>query len=209
MILIGICGKLGVGKDYITTHVVKSILKNRNYLQLAFADQIKINVMTKSGLSYDDLYVNKTDVSRRLLQVEGTNGRNENTNIWINYLDNWATVQSRRGVEYLIISDCRYKNEFEYIKKNDGILIKVIAPDRNNDRLVQEASSSGVFDNEIFNKIKNHSSECDLDDMPDKNFDIIIDNSKKSILNIDELQECLFEKISYRHHNFLYRKKCD
>jgi len=204
MVLIGISGKIGVGKDFITSNVVIPIFNRSNYLQLAFADQIKVNVMTKMNISYDNLYYKKTDISRRLLQEEGSYGRKENSNIWVKYVENWITIYSKRGLENFVISDCRYKNESDYIKKMGGILIRVKADDRNEDRLIQEASSSGSFDNEVYNKIKNHSSECDLDQLPDNYFDIVIDNSKQTSLNIEKLQESLLEIISYRNQNCLY-----
>jgi len=204
MVLIGISGKIGVGKDFITSNVVIPIFNRSNYLQLAFADQIKVNVMTKMNISYDNLYYKKTDISRRLLQEEGSYGRKENSNIWVKYVENWITIYSKRGLENFVISDCRYKNESDYIKNMGGILVRVKADDRNEDRLIQEASSSGSFDNEVYNKIKNHSSECDLDQLPDNYFDIVIDNSKQTSLNIEKLQESLLEIISYRNQNCLY-----
>jgi phosphomevalonate kinase len=196
MVLIGISGKIGVGKDYITSNVVIQALKNSSYLQLAFADQIKINVMSKKNISYDDVYFKKTQESRQLLQQEGSIGRNEDSDIWIKYFKNWVNVHSKRGIQNIIISDCRYKNEFDYIKQNGGIIIKVVAPDRNNDRLIQEASSSGIFDNESFNKIKNHQSECDLDDLSDCNFDIVINNRKDTNLDIEYLQNKFIQLLS-------------
>lgn len=201
MVLIGISGKIGVGKDYVTSNVVIPILKDSTYLQLAFADQIKINVMSKMNVSYEDVYYKKTQESRQLLQQEGSICRNDDPDIWIKYFKNWANVHMKRGVQHILISDCRYKNEFDYIKKNGGIVIKVVAPDRNNDRLIQEASSSGVFDDENFNKIKSHQSECDLDGLSDDNFDIVIDNTKSKNLDIKNLQDTLHKIISHYHNH--------
>jgi hypothetical protein len=152
--------------------------------------------MSKKNISYDDVYFKKTQESRQLLQQEGSIGRNEDSDIWIKYFKNWVNVHSKRGIQNIIISDCRYKNEFDYIKQNGGIIIKVVAPDRNNDRLIQEASSSGIFDNESFNKIKNHQSECDLDDLSDCNFDIVINNRKDTNLDIEYLQNKFIQLLS-------------
>lgn len=200
MVLIGISGKIGAGKDYITSNAVIPILKDSTYLQLSFADQIKINVMSKMNVSYEDVYYKKTQESRQLLQQEGSICRKDDPDIWIKYFKNWANVHMKRGIQHILISDCRYKNEFDYIKENGGIVIKVVAPDRNNDRLIQEASSSGIFDDENFNKIKNHQSECDLDDLSDDNFDIVVDNNKSTNLDIQNLQDTLCKIISHYHN---------
>ena len=74
MKVIGITGKLGSGKDYITNNVIIPVLNKMNYryLQCAFADQIKVNVMSKNNIRYEDLYENKTHVSRTII----TNRRN-------------------------------------------------------------------------------------------------------------------------------------
>ena len=51
-LLIGITGKLGSGKDYITNNLVIPILKRQSlsYLQTCFADQLKVNVMSKYNI---------------------------------------------------------------------------------------------------------------------------------------------------------------
>ncbi len=130
-------------------------------------------MLTKYKLSYDSLYVKKTAETRKLLQKEGTDiARKENKNIWIEYFNNWMTIHSQRGVQHFVSNDVRFKNEAEYIKNNGGILIKVIAPKRNEARLRQESDGS----RELYNQIKNHESECDLDEMSYKYYDMIIQN---------------------------------
>jgi hypothetical protein len=184
MVLIGIYGKLGSGKDYITEHVIQ---KFGDFLQLAFADQIKINVMTKNGVSFQDLYILKTQESRQLLQSEGTLERKSNENIWVDYLANWIKIHKSRDIDNFVITDIRFKNEYDFIKNNGGYLIKVIAPNRNESRLIQESSSSGTFNKEIYNKIKNHPSECNLDYLLNSDFDYIIYNDYNDNLNINTI----------------------
>lgn len=185
MVLIGIVGKMGVGKDYIYNILIKEILKENKveYLQLAFADQIKINIMSKKNIPYNDVYVKKTQKSRMLLQNEGTEHGRESIDkdIWVKYLDNWITVFINRGINNFIITDCRFLNELEYIKKQNGILIKIIAPNRNNERLIYESN----YDQEIYDKIKNHKSECDLDNYLLKEFDLVLYNDPGEF-NYDE-----------------------
>jgi hypothetical protein len=194
MKLIGVSGKIGSGKNYITTNVVIPILEkyNKRYLELAFADQIKINVISKNNIEYDDVYKNKTSNSRQLLQIEGTEvGRTFDKNIWVNYLDNWIKVYNDRGVSNFVVNDVRFINEYEYVKNTGGIMIKVIAPSRNQKRLIQESNS----DIEVLYKISTHRSECDLDNLDESKYDLIIYNDDDITLDIEllkkKLEECL------------------
>ena len=174
--LIGIVGKLGTGKDFCLTNLIIPILKSKNlrYTELSFADQIKVNVMTKNNVDFENVYVNKTSETRTLLQTEGTeNGRDIlGENIWVMYFDSWKKVHESRGVNIILCSDVRFKNEFNYIKENNGIIIKIVSPIRNNNRLLSESKN----DPETMKKISLHRSECDLDDLSDTLFDLIIDN---------------------------------
>lgn len=192
-IVIGVTGKLGSGKDYITNNVIVPVIEKMNYryLQCAFADQIKVNVMTKNNVSYSDVYENKTPESRQLLQSEGTEvGRSYDKDIWVKFLDNWINVHYNRGVSVYLISDARFKNEYEFVKNEQtmGIMIKVVAPNRNKDRLLKESRD----DNSIYKKISEHASECDLDDFSNDKYDMVIYNDHDDNINLDELR-CEFE----------------
>lgn len=197
MVIIGICGKMGSGKDYIASkYIIPFLYSIKRYpLQLSFADQIKVNVITKNNISFKDMYIQKNDYTRRLLQREGTeDGRNKfGDDIWINYHNTWTQIHMSRGIDTIITCDVRFKNEIEYIKKNNGILIKVVAPTRNELRLQQESSG----DTAVYNRIKNHQSECDLDNLEDCIFDIIINNDKECNNNfINKLYNILETKLT-------------
>lgn len=191
--IIGISGKLGSGKDYITNTIIIPVLEkminnkgiSERFLQYAFADQIKINVMSKYDIKYSDVYEEKTHDSRQLLQNEGSMSRKNDVNIWIKFLSNWIKVHSYRGITNFILSDVRFLNEYNYVKNSgNGIMIKVVAPKRNNERLKQESNGN----KQIFDKIKNHISECELDNLSDDKFDLIINNDPEDIYNIKLLQ---------------------
>lgn len=188
-VIIGLSGKMGSGKDYIASKYIIPFLQSKavNCLQWSFADQIKVNVMAKRKIAFKDVYIHKTKATRTLLQQEGTeNGREVvGKNIWINYFDAWRQVLTARGVEALITSDVRFTNEADYIKSQGGILIKVAAPGRNEQRLQTEAGGNV----EDYQRIKSHASECDLDSYSD--FDLVINNDFNQTIDEDQLYNLL------------------
>lgn len=172
--IIGLSAKMGSGKDYICDNVIIPYLKkkNKSCLKLCFADQLKVNVQQKyPDLSYNDVYTEKTDYSRQLLQIEGQKYREDDANVWIKYFDIWFKIFENRGFDYIICTDVRYINEFNYIKSKGGVLLKIVSPKRNESRLLIESKG----DIEIYNKIKFHSSETALDEKSDYDFVIYND----------------------------------
>ncbi len=168
---IGVSGKMGVGKDYVVNNYLSKLYDKS--IIISFADMIKINLMVHNDIKLNELYGHKTPEIRKLLQYEGTeNGRNKyGEDIWIKYVKSWGELYLSRGYKHIIVTDVRFKNEYEFIKNNNGIIIRIEAPYRNEFRLKNESSNE-----EEYTKIKNHISEIDLDDM---NFDIIINNDIK------------------------------
>lgn len=186
-ILIGLSGKMGVGKDYIAHNIILPYLEKKNIktLIIAFADQIKVNTSVKNNISLSKMYDTKNENIRKLLQKEGTeNGRDKyGNNIWIDYVDKWIDVYSKRGIQAFIIIDCRFKNEVEYIKKNNGVIFRIEAPLRNKERIYNEKNSL---------EIQKHISEIDLDDYK---FDNIINNDYISNEDNELLNKNIKDKI--------------
>ena len=119
----------------------------------------------------------------QLLQIEGTEvGRNFDKDIWVKYLENWIKVHNNRGIDIFIISDLRFKNEYNFVKNNKGLMLKVIAPLRNEFRLQKESKG----DYNLYEKISKHISECDLD--VNYNYDMVIMNDITDNVNLNELQ---------------------
>ncbi len=177
---IGISGKMGTGKDYFVENYVKKYIEEElkeKYIILSFADMLKINLMVHHKIDLNELYGKKTPKIRELLQLEGTEkGRNiYGDDIWIRYVKAWGEMFMMRGIKYIIIPDIRFKNEYDFIKTNGGIVFRMHAPNRNEKRLREES-----IDNINYEKIKNHQSEIELDDFK---FDIIIENDNNTNIN--------------------------
>lgn len=135
MKLIGIAGTAGSGKDTAAKFL-------NGYKRLAFADELKYKCMNLFGLTYDEVFINKDvklnrkpfkeDITpRKILQYFGTdvirNGLTsilENSdNFWINIIEN----KIEKDGSY-VITDVRFKNEVDFIKKNGGIVVLIKRP---------------------------------------------------------------------------------
>jgi hypothetical protein len=163
-ILLAVSGKLGVGKDYVMEHLLlPRINSTTRVARMAFADHIKINVASQTGTSVDHMLSGHKSVElRKKLQIEGTeNGRNKyGENIWIDTLRNWIRLRELRdGLDIVIITDCRFQNEVDYVESEGGLVIRVQAEDRNEIALRRESGGN----EDLYQSIKNHSSETSLD----------------------------------------------
>lgn len=184
--IIGISGKINSGKDLVG-NIIKSRIEyynNYNTWEIQkFAGNVKKvtsilynidlslleNRDYKNGIYNSKIYnqeiQNKT--IRELLQETGTKLRDIlYPNIWIDSLFNTYTDNSN-----WIITDVRFKNELDFIKKHNGICIRLLRNDN------------------INSNIHNHISETELDHN-DNQFDITIDNRYTTI---DELTDLIMQ----------------
>lgn len=170
--IIGLSGKMGVGKDYIARNVIQPFIESRfpkeRCINLAFADQLKINTIMNYNVPFTSVFINKNDKTRNLLQKEGTeNGRHKfGEDIWIRYTQNWIDVWKSRGFSTFLLSDVRFCNEIDWIHKQGGVVIRIEAPKRSKVKFEQEF---GQCNNEC-----SHQSEIELDNIDC--FDLIVNN---------------------------------
>jgi hypothetical protein len=179
MILIGVSGKMGVGKNYVTENYLlpKLIDKFSNdeiqYVPyfVSFGTQVKIELYsrdTNNYLNYSNLFIKKSNYSRETLQKYATeSGRDKyRKDMWIRAVDMWIAVQkdnleivnkhlSRKLVPIFVVEDVRFENEYEYIKSNSGILVLVESRYRNFQRCLYEINNG--------NKDFTHESEKGLE----------------------------------------------
>ena len=192
MEIIGLMGHQGVGKNFIADLLLKN-LPIKNTIIIAFADHFKVDCICKHNCDYNKIFGEKDFETRRLLQKVGTEeGRNKfGKNIWINVVETWIKLLNERGVERFIISDVRFVNEAEWVKKMNGILIKIDAPKRFRIRLEKETNNN----KELINQIKNHKSEIMIDEY--KEYDILIKNDLEDKLEIEKIIEKI-DKILFK-----------
>ncbi len=165
MILLGVSGKLGVGKNYVTeNYLVPKLIKRLSTDEIqyvpyffSFGTQVKVDLYsrdTSSTLNYSNLFIKKTSYSRETLQQYATeNGRDKyRKDMWIRAVDMWIKVQesnleivnkhlSRKLIPIFVVEDVRFENEYEYIKSNSGILVLVESRYRNFQRCLHEINN--------------------------------------------------------------------
>lgn len=93
---------------------------------------------------------------RDCLTSIGAWGRSCNQNCWVDAVMKKINNLIKRN-RFIIITDCRYKNEKEAIQKNNGIVIRVIRPD--------------------VGATTQDPSEIDLDDVELSEFDFVVYNT--------------------------------
>lgn len=163
MIIIGISGKKGSGKDLFSHFLCEQLIKLGFTVTIrAFADPLKKCCGIISGqptcIFYSQTYKNRNAgllnmTNRKLMQKFGDLTRLLDPNIWINLA--LEPVKS----DILIISDVRFKNEAEAIKNKNGLLVRI-----NSNRAEKD----------------NHISEIDLDNY---NFELTVTNNIGVSLN--------------------------
>ena len=131
-IILGISGKIGSGKDFVTQYIIKS-MPQYSFQAKSFAYNLKHISAIISGMPVESMFTHEgkntvLDIYDgitvgRLQQLIGTELFRDNFDkeVWVKSLfapfdvemDNW------------IVSDVRFVNEAEYIKNIGGILIRL------------------------------------------------------------------------------------
>tara|TARA_Y100000389_G_C17449020_1_gene513466 strand:- start:1441 stop:2070 length:630 start_codon:yes stop_codon:yes gene_type:complete len=135
--VIGLCGRMGVGKDYVAKWMKEHIF--RDGLIISFADMLKYQCILQSEKvcennnaieTYNNYFKEKPPEVRSELQTYGCMMRERNPEIWISVILVSIKMHMDRGVKVFLIPDVRFSNEAEMIKKLDGYIVKVEAPKR-------------------------------------------------------------------------------
>lgn len=115
--LIGLVGKARSGKDTVADYLVKEF----NFEKRSFARTLKEMGKKYFDLSDDEIGDHKTEFSRRLLQGLGVLFREEiDKNYWVN-----RALDGLPSPGNFVVSDTRFLNESDIIKKMGGHIIRV------------------------------------------------------------------------------------
>jgi len=186
--ILAFSGKIGSGKNYLAEKPVYKFLreKNQNVSIIAFADYLKMVCCVKDRILYERLFHDKDEESRRALQTRGMIERKENESIFLEVMECKLRLAYDRGVDVVIISDVRFKNEFEFLHKLGAVLFRINSPKRTHDKLLKECNG----DKAKMSIVASHVSETDLDEC--REFDCYLSNDYENETNIiEELNDLL------------------
>lgn len=174
--LIGLVGRKYSGKDTLGDYIVSSY----NYNKIAFADPLKQACKEIFGFNDAQLYGDQKEsideywniTPREVYQFVGTElFRNQMDNLIKSVgSDMWVKVLEKKILDNkttkFVITDVRFKNEAEMIKKNGGFLIKLKRNTQKQDSHISETELDEIkCDYEIINN-------GSLEDLYDK-FDLL------------------------------------
>jgi hypothetical protein len=160
--VIGISGKAGSGKDYIT----QKFLIPRGFCQFSFAWHFKIWLVGTKRCTHEEVFVTKPPHVRKLMQEEGTErGRNVyGETVWVDTMFAWMRVLNENsGITNFVVPDVRFPNEALAIQERGGKVIRMVAPKR-------------VAASPLSEEARNHVSELALDPWKDEQWDGFIYN---------------------------------
>lgn len=187
MAVISISGKIGSGKDTIADIIMQYTPYHRWQVK-KFAGKLKDIAEILTGvpkINFEDQEFKQQDMGpewgmtyRDLLQKLGTEAMRNglHKNVWVNALFADFNIDEDEQVSYWIITDSRFPDELEAVKKHNGITIKVIRDSGN---------TIGTT----------HTSETALDNYTE--WDYVIDNTgtleelKTQVLSILEKESLL------------------
>lgn len=168
MKIIFISGKAQSGKTTTAYLMHKNLeIYGASSVIINYADLLKFICRQYLGWNGE-----KDEYGRELLQTVGTEiVRSRDENFWVDYVRRF--IEAFRGIwEYVIIADCRFKNEVLWRNSDeDSEYIIKVERDIPDDGLTEEQ--------------RNHISEHDFDDVNESFYDYIIDNNG-SLIDLDE-----------------------
>jgi hypothetical protein len=154
MNIIAVTGRKYNGKDSIADYLVK----NHGYIKLSFADQLKKALELLFNFDHEQLYGSKKEVvdeywgysPRYLMQYLGTQVFRDNIDqdFWVKSLEN--NILKNYQNKKIVISDLRFMNEYNMIKRLGGYVIKVKRDNINNTDQHESESMTDNLDYDFF-----------------------------------------------------------
>ena len=169
--LIGLHGKMHTGKS-----AVAKLLKRK--------DPSRMVIMSFAGKLREVLHALSIPEKRDTMQELGQGLRDVWPWVWVNAVE--ITVARHLHFGYTVIfDDVRYPNEFQFIKNEGGLLVKLYADD---DVRWERHKTSDKFDSHVTRRIwderQNHASELMLDNVDlDWNLEVNTNNLSKRDMN--------------------------
>jgi hypothetical protein len=148
--IIGLSAKIAAGKD----HMSGVISVRSGFFQLAFADHLKMTLIGRGEMTWEEAFVAKPKWVRERLQQYGTEEMRDkvDADFWVHALEGWIqTLHRRHRITKFVIGDVRFINEVEWIHENEGFVIRL------------DSNREWEGEEEITPKQTTHRSEVSLD----------------------------------------------
>jgi hypothetical protein len=126
--IVGFSGKIGAGKSWLT----RQLCSKYGYAPVSFASSLKEDLLNM-GFSYGDLYVEKPEPIRKLMQVYGQARRYQDPNYWLHRgMGQAQALQAMIPGVVVVFDDVRFINEADAIRDAGGVIIRVVRLDNPN-----------------------------------------------------------------------------
>lgn len=182
MIKIAFSGKANSGKDTAAKLFMKKFKKfskDNRVKSAALADPIKemIRIMfprTKRSVLYGPsknrmevvpgaFFEEQPLTYRKLLQNLGTEvGRGYKETIWLDVMDYKIEMAEKSGIDLFIVTDVRFRNEFDHLKNSGCLMIRVKRGEQLSMGHASEVEQESILDDEFNYIIYNNGTLDDL-----------------------------------------------
>lgn len=178
MKIICISGKAGHGKDY-TANILKNELESKDKTVLVVHNADLLKYICKNFFAWDG---EKDEEGRQLLQYIGTDVfREYDKDFWVSFIYKILEC-SPVTWDYVLIPDCRFKNEIDYYREHSNKTVIHVRVERNN------------YESTLTESQQHHSSEMMLDYVkPD--ILMINDGTNNYIKAVKQLAETLVKDV--------------
>lgn len=187
MYKIALAGKAGTGKN-TAAEIICSIMSDFNYwkketVSLAFADPIKEivkemfphvkrNHLYGASKFRDEIISGAYDsdgnpltIRRALLDIGTKVGRSYNDSVWLEVMEFKIQKAVKKNKQLVIITDVRFRNEFDWLKKQGFFMIKVERDTQTKINHVSETGQNQILDSEFSFILNNNGSKKDLENI--------------------------------------------
>ena len=197
MYKIAISGKVNSGKStvsdlFFSVFLDRMIHMNDSVQQAALADPIKEMIMIMFPRTNREILYgpskNRSEVIpgaykdgqpltyRKLLQDLGTEvGRGYKSDIWLDVMDHKTEVANREGVGLFIVTDVRFRNEFDHLKSAGYFMVRVTRDSQLSLDHTSETEQETISNIEFDAIIKNDGTLEQLRDKVSDAIDVLFD----------------------------------
>ena len=146
-----------------------------NYIQDTFPDlKFQRTAMAKrlKELAIELFNMDPKIKNRDLLIKLGGKMREINQNVWANYvIKETSQLNSNMEASNWLLDDCRYKNEFDILRENGWIIIKLNVSDQTQKNRLQLLYPNNFH---IHQQFHNHVTENEAISLDDSKFDLVL-----------------------------------